>query len=89
MALIETDTYTSGTSRDFPINGKVTICIDGDTLNTTVEYKPTGASSWFTLQQEVGTDTTVVSKSVFQVELPSGDIRFNGGTNVNVIVNPE
>ena len=82
------DTFT-GTSISFDINGMVNVAIGGDTLNTKIEYQPHGFTDWFPLQVEIGTDTVVTAKSVFNVTLPRGNIRFNGGTSVTVIVTPE
>jgi hypothetical protein len=68
------------------INGDVNVSIKGDTLNTKIEYSPDGEVTWFPLQAEIGTDTVITVTGCFNLQLPAGNIRFNGGTNVTVFV---
>lgn len=80
-------TFT-GISESIEINGTLTVCITGDVINTTIEYQPDRYTGdvWFPLQQEIGTDTAITATATFNVSLPLGKIRFNGGTNVTVLI---
>ena len=76
-------TYT-GTSDSININGAINVCITGTTINTTIEYSPDAGTTWFPLQATVGEDTVITDDASFNLVLPAGKVRFNGGTDVTV-----